>query len=88
MAKGPAIKIDKGIPLPKAAKRGSKYPWSEMKIGDSFFVEGEPKGLYGSAKDYNVKIAVRKAVENGKSGVRVWRVSAGRGRGKGKAKAQ
>lgn len=35
-------------PLNDAKNRGrygnSKYPWSEMKVGDSFYVEGYSKG--------------------------------------------
>ena len=69
-----AIKLDKNIPLPQKTKRGSKYPWGDMKVGDSFFVEGEPKGLYNSAKEYNIKITVRKWEEGNKKGMRVWRV--------------
>lgn len=32
-------KIDKNVPLPSSGnKRNSKYPWAQMKVGDSFVV--------------------------------------------------
>ena len=74
MAKHLQIKLDKGIPIPGAKKRGSKYPWDEMHPGDSFFVEGAPKGLYAQAAAHKIKITVRKVTERGKEGVRVWRL--------------
>jgi hypothetical protein len=38
-----AYKIEKNIPIPpKRGGKGSKYPWGEMKQGDSFFVPGKP----------------------------------------------
>ena len=35
------FKIEKGIPLPRAYTKGGggrKYPWPDMKVGDSFLV--------------------------------------------------
>jgi len=75
MAKQTQIKIDKGVPIPGTTKRGSMYPWDKMQPGDSFFVEGAPKGLYTQAAAHKIKITVRKVTERGKEGVRVWRVS-------------
>jgi len=33
------IKIDKDIPIPEFSTKASKYPFRQMEIGDSFFVE-------------------------------------------------
>lgn len=70
------IKIEKGIPMPEVqAGSKPKYPFLEMEIGDSFFVEGAPQSLLTSAasnhaKRYGGRFSVRKQY----GGVRVWRV--------------
>jgi hypothetical protein len=71
-----AYKIEKGIAIPPTQrKRTSKYPWADMKTGDSFFVPGKPKGLYAAAKQNGLKIAVRPEKKGTKEGVRVWKVA-------------
>lgn len=57
-----------------------KYPWAQMKVGDSFFVP-MPKGRGFTAHQShmkthpnNGKYETRNVVENGDTGVRVWRV--------------
>lgn len=68
--------IEKGVPIPPSSGGGRKpkYPWREMKVGDSFFVEGEPiklrNSLYPLATRHNIKLTIR--TEG--NGVRVWRV--------------
>ena len=70
-----AYKIEKNIPLPpRRGARGSKYPWDEMKQGDSFFVPGKPKGLYTAASQRGIRIAIRPDKKGSQSGVRVWHV--------------
>lgn len=69
-----AYEIEKGIKLPPSTRRRtSKYPWDQMKVGDSFFVPGKPKGLYTAASNHGVKIAVRPEKKGNQEGVRVWR---------------
>lgn len=68
------IKIDKNIPLPE--QRYSKYPFHNMAVGDSFFVNINAGCLLTTAKYFikkhktSWKFAVRK--EN--NGTRIWRV--------------
>ena len=69
------IKIDKGVPRPPKAK----YRVKEMQVGDSFFVRGRKqddmasfRGYYKKKFDY--KFEIHTVVENGKRGVRIWRV--------------
>lgn len=66
--------VDKGVPLPKSASQ-AKYPWSEMAVGDSFFVpsmtESARGGLTSIAKSRGIKISTRKM----DGGIRVWRVA-------------
>lgn len=79
------IKIETGIPLPKYGLRGRKikYPFRQMNIGDSFYLEKPnppPKKhgtaqwyskIYGSAKAQGARCAVRQE----RDGIRVWRIA-------------
>ena len=72
------FEIESGIPMPR--KRGSKYPWAAMKIGDSFFVPDRPgvrrnpiragASIQTRKSGYKVKYKTRKV----DGGMRVWRV--------------
>jgi hypothetical protein len=79
-----AYKIEKGIPLPSRMDgTPSRYPWDEMKNGDSFFISGKkPKGLYTAAYARGLKIAVRSEAKRNKEGVRVWKIGERNGAGK------
>ncbi len=73
------IKVDKGVPMPKAERtqlkpRESKYPWASMEVGDSFEVAGKTTKNFGTAcyaagKRLGKKFAARAT----DTGVRVWR---------------
>jgi hypothetical protein len=70
------IKIDKGVPIPDI---GGMYPFKEMEIGDSFFVECLAKNvtrkansILGSAR--NRRTNGRYKVRTVEGGVRCWRV--------------
>jgi hypothetical protein len=74
------IKVDKGIPIPEPAQgQRSRYPWAELKVGDSFFA---PKSTTASAASFRSGIA-KHAKQRGmkftarlvEGGVRVWRVA-------------
>ena len=70
------FKIEKNVPLPRSR---SKYPWTEMEVGDSFFVPGRDGdaviGCFGKqAKDWGWKFSARTRHEQGIFGVRVWRI--------------
>ena len=68
------IKIDKGVPLPVTYTVNLKYPWLEMEIGDSFFVNATQSRIGSHAwqmgNRHNRKFTTRKV----DGGVRVWRV--------------
>jgi hypothetical protein len=75
------ITIDKGIPVPPLRMRHSKYPWAEMVVGDSFFIEAAAadlkaraanlsRGATSAGKQLGRRFTVRKA----DGGVRVWRI--------------
>ena len=72
------IAIDKNIPAPVRNERGrpAKYPWRQMKKGDSFYVNGDTNirhfQVYAHevASRLNIKVATR--MEG--TGIRVWRI--------------
>ena len=75
------IPIDRNIPQPRAKTGKRKYPWPEMKEGDSFFVPGKKaKELTGVAMDWvkhndlNWIFRSSTVVEDGVEGARIWRI--------------
>lgn len=69
------IKIDKNVPLPRSW-RVQKYPWHQMKEGESFFTTLDTQTLR-SALSYAVRrkggsFTTRRVVENETPGIRVW----------------
>ena len=68
------IEIEKNVPFPLfLRKTNKKYPFAEMKVGDSFVIPPRPKThiLQGYAKTFGIKIAIRRQ-PNGS--YRVWRI--------------
>jgi hypothetical protein len=74
------IKVDKQKPIPE--KKGgppSKYPFKELKVGDSFLIPDKSKknGIYSSLANFNkgrkkpIKITIR--IEG--NALRVWRIA-------------
>ena len=86
-----SIKIETGIPVPN--RRGGeggvqKYPFRQMKAGDSFFVEGKVKDLMSSLSSciFNVqkgknpcksKFTTRRWPSDAPTGVRVFCITDG-----------
>jgi len=79
------FKIEKNIEIPEGCGNFSLYPFKDMQVGDSFFVEG------GKNKAANVRVSMqyfkkkygfffvsryREEKQNGETvvGVRVWRI--------------
>lgn len=82
------FKIDKNIPIPsRTSGRPTIYPFSQMKIGDSFLImntKGNGKypadksvrqaaRKYMGTKNKTFKITVRRVSEKGGKHIRVWR---------------
>ena len=70
------IVIEKNIPLPPRQNRASTYPFDDLEVGDSFFIEGKSAKSFGStvqaaAKRTGAKFTTR-AFDDG---VRVWRIA-------------
>lgn len=70
------IMIDKGVPLPPSRKGLSKYPWKDMAVGDSVFIQNAIRTtllpqVYRAARRYGIKFTARTCSD----GVRVWRIA-------------
>ena len=64
--------IEKGIPFPA---RGSKYPFADMEVGDSFLApDTKIASVYNAAHAYAHKHKVSLRVRATPEGVRVWRI--------------
>ena len=79
------VMVESGVPMPESRRgKGPKvmYPHAQMKVGDSFFVGGERRGLINEMCTRNKKMGERlkmkfiakRVVEGEKTGVRVWRI--------------
>lgn len=67
------VKIERGIKFPYKSTR-NKYPWEEMKVGDSFVCTAS--GAWNTAAHASMRYApkvFKTATTNGE--VRVWRVA-------------
>ena len=82
------IKIDKNVPIPEGATRASAYPFEDMEVGDSFFMQGKTSDqLTNAASHWRKKkgwgFTARNVHEMGKhpdtgadlpiKGARIWR---------------
>lgn len=77
-----AFEITSKVPVPTVGKRPAryaKYPFKDMKPGDSFFVPfGKKQTVYSAARAAAIRgngkhFIVRSVVERGVPGARVWR---------------
>lgn len=77
-----AYVIETGITIPAKNTRRknlsrSKYPFADLKVGQSFFIPGERKKI--NPYTYTVRLKPRKfttrsATHDGVSGIRIWRI--------------
>lgn len=72
------IPIDKGIPIPTRChgRRGVRvlYPFPDMEIGDSFFVEGSASSVESAASSYGKRTGRKFTTRYVDGGARVWRI--------------
>ena len=73
------MKIEKNLPiegLNKSKGRTPIYPFHDMEVGDSIFVEGQAitGGAYQSAGIHGKKYGKRFSGRTVEGGVRIWRV--------------
>ena len=73
-------KVDTDIPIPRSNHRN--FPWDKMGVGDSFFIECEDKDdvrvsqvtALASGKRAGLRVITRREFQDGKLGIRAWRV--------------
>ena len=70
------MKIAKNIPIPEGGKgRPLVYPFGNMEIGDSVYVDGRKKAsIQAACRGYGKRHNMRFTTRAEKSGLRVWRV--------------
>lgn len=76
----PTVNTDVPMPPSRGGKSWHrKYPWLELKVGDSFLVE-KPQTKFGNSvwnaeQRYGIKLSTRSVMINGIKCTRVWRVA-------------
>lgn len=71
-----AVKVERGIPIPHATVgRHPKWPWKQMRVGDSFLIPGAKERSASSMAGHAGKVnGMKFVVRTVAGGVRVWRV--------------
>lgn len=73
--------IETGVPLPtRRARRGEyRYPFAQMRPGDSILCEGNAhnaqKAAYDAGQRFGWRFASRTVVVNGQKACRIWRLT-------------
>jgi hypothetical protein len=75
-----AIKIEEDVPLPGPAGGLKRYPFDEMKVGQSFFMKDDDlpaktgaKGLRSAATMAQKKLGMKFTIRRVNKGYRLWR---------------
>jgi hypothetical protein len=66
------MKIEKGVPRPK--RGGEKYPFPDMKVGDSILTPANNPNARNAAYMYGVRHRVKFTARQTEQGIRIWRV--------------
>lgn len=69
--------VECGIKIPKPSRKVIKYPFRQMNVGDSFFVEGERKKgkAHQASKMFRSRNKDYKFLaEHEGNGIRIWRI--------------
>lgn len=70
------IKIDKNVPYTTASKGAPKYPFGEMDIGDSFFVDVAVKSnTVTAACQYGLRNGKKFSIRKHDGAYRCWRIA-------------
>lgn len=68
-------KIDSGIPIPGRKGRPEKWPFSKLKVGQSFLARGlEVEEFSGTVSAAKKRLKIGLTMRTVPGGVRVWRV--------------
>ena len=67
------FKIEKNIPIPEQTRK-KKYPFKDMEVGDSIFVEKEMiSRVYSAARTYGSRKGLYFSARKEGNGYRIWR---------------
>lgn len=72
-----SFRIEQGVPAPKKTGGNyAKYPWPQMGIGDSVFLDStyKPNQIRSSLSNYSSRTDKQFVTRKEGSGLRVWRV--------------
>lgn len=76
------FKIEKGIPVASDGReRQHKYPFAEMEVGDSFFVDNVQSGdktyvsISSASRGYGYRHNKKFKQRSENNGVRIWRIA-------------
>lgn len=70
------FKIEKDVPVKEASNRASKYPFKDMEVGDSFFVDDASlRGpIQNACRAYGARNFSKFVTRTVSNGFRVWRI--------------
>lgn len=68
------IECDTDHPLIERGGKQAKYPWRTMPINSSFFTTARRVNTTGWTEQTGKRFTQRKVIEDGVSGLRVWRI--------------
>lgn len=70
------IKIDKGVQIPPQKRNDyRKYPFKELAVGDSFFIEERYATVAPSASAHGRRYGKKFTTRSENGGTRVWRIA-------------
>ena len=72
------VQVDKGVPMPpkKYPPKKDKWPWTELEVGDSFFMKGAKRGTaYAVALNASRRLGRKFSVRQVDGGYCVWRIA-------------
>lgn len=69
------MQIEKNVPLPDDNPRNKKYPWGDMEVGDSVYLDSshEPAHVRSAVSHYGKRTGKSFVTRKEGSGIRVWR---------------
>lgn len=67
------IKIESGIPIPEPRGKEARFPFRDMKVGDSFLTKVEQRLVAAAASDYGRRNGIKFATRKVLGGTRCWR---------------
>jgi hypothetical protein len=71
--KGKMAKIQKGLEMPEAPRRKTKYPWPDLEVGDSFEIDTNLGAAHTYARQASERYKKTFEARAYRGAVRIWR---------------